>query len=502
MIYSNNDARLLLGCLFQQPTLLMTGKYPVKVEDFEPVLFHKYMFKCVLKLLKKGANIIDIISVGELISSYPEVKEVLEDNEYDDFIETTTSLANLENIEVYFNNVRKFTILREFEKDGISIDEIYDSSKACTNKLDEMNIEGILNYFEAKVVDKKKRFSINNDSEEMWAGEDFDIVLEEFEEEPALGANFSCPYQTAISRGWQKGHLVMRSSSSGGGKTTSVIGDLCNISVTKKWDFKKGCYMKNENKVTNASFYIHTEMTSEKEIQPKFISWISGIEYNKILDGNYDKETKERLLEAGRILKESKIKLIYMPHFTVPLLRTTIKNLCLNEGCDYGVFDYIEDNQIVGAVMKQETGLPIRQDMILFNITSALQNISEENNCGMYTMTQLNGNEKTNEIIDENCLFGGKSQKNKIVYGEIILELRKKELEIVDLFIQKKGFEIKKKPNRIKHVYKARFGKYGNHIKIWQYLDGGTGRCESLFCTDAYNNPINVDKLVIETINK
>ena len=42
-------------------------------------------------------------------------------------------------------------------------------------------------------------------------------------------------------------------------------------------------------------------------------------------------------------------------------------------------------------------------------------------------MTQLNGNEKTAEIIDESCLAGGKAVKNKLDAGCISLYPRKKE---------------------------------------------------------------------------
>ncbi len=48
------------------------------------------------------------------------------------------------------------------------------------------------------------------------------------------------------------------------------------------------------------------------------------------------------------------------------------------------------------------------------------------------------------------------------------------------------------------HNYKVRFSKYGVGIKIYQYLDKSTGRCIDMFCTDMYDNPINIDKTIIE----
>jgi hypothetical protein len=53
-------------------------------------------------------------------------------------------------------------------------------------------------------------------------------------------------------------------------------------------------------------------------------------------------------------------------------------------------------------------------------------------------------------------------------------------------------------PNNVLHIVKWRNSKYARNIKVFQYMDLGTGRTTDMYCTDKYNQPINVNKMVIE----
>ena len=136
----------------------------------------------------------------------------------------------------------------------------------------------------------------------------------------------------------------------------------------------------------------------------------------------------------------------------------------------------------------------VARDTIILNMAEELKTWARTYNIGIYTSTQLNGNEKTQDIIDESCLSGGKAVKNKIDAGNIIMYPRKKELTIFDKIDERKGFG-NVKPNLISHNYKVRFGKYGSNIKIYQYADLGTGRITDLCCTNVLNQPIKIEKV-------
>lgn len=798
MLYSDSAGCYLLGCLCNNPNLIRNGKYPLSKEDFEPNILHKYLFVAINNLAYKGLEEITEIEIDQFIQPYPAVKETIEDEDGLNFIRIVKKQSGSSSIDLYYPIVRKFALLREAKNRGIDISDIYDELLDTESQMAQLNnysIDEILNIFDSRVIQLKKQYSLDTIREEMWAGENFEEVLEQFEKTPVMGAGLSSPYETSIFRGWQRGHLILRSAPSGcvdcdteyfngktwkriadyktgekvlqynedgtaemvepsayiklpcntlynfendfgvsqvlssehkivyrnkknkikkisarrmmmkpkftgnlittfhfrgvgadltdselklfgalcnltnfglegkvtasgkklhyvakisdetkvtrlrellevnkvvwtekevitnpseytefhiygidyvqkvlsqwskcssrqlillcdevlswgcdikvyikevinfiqfafsfydvtatietskpfytltlrnsksrnysgfrvnkvnsvtgykycftvpshmlvlrrdgkifitgnSGKSTRVIGDLCNVCCSHLWSDEENKFIENLN-YQGKGFYIHTEMNQKLEIQPKFISYISNIPYNLILDGNYTAKQKQRLLQASEILKESGIKLIDMPQFTIPLLRNTIKEMAITEQCKYGVFDYVQDNGIAGKLYKTETGTALRQDMLLLAIVTDLKACAEEYDVGILSMTQLNGQEKVLPVIDEHCLFGSKSMKNKIDGGCIMLPPSKKELEQTELLSEKRGFG-NIKPNIVSHIYKGRFSQYGTNLKIFQIVDLSTGRIEDCYVTNVYNEPVHVDKTYIE----
>ena len=81
----------------------------------------------------------------------------------------------------------------------------------------------------------------------------------------------------------------------------------------------------------------------------------------------------------------------------------------------------------------------------------------------------------------------------------------KKELSQTELLVAKWNNKYNKDnfgntivPNNVIHIIKGRGSKYPKNIKVFQYIDLSTARTYDMFCTDKYNNPIDVDKISIE----
>ena len=312
-------------------------------------------------------------------------------------------------------------------------------------------------------------------------------------------------YQTTLFRGWVKGQLIVNSAPSGQGKTVRAVGELCNVCCLSLWDDNKQDFIANPN-YKGSGLYINTEMDLELELTPCFLAYISNVPRHKIMDGKYDsKEEEHRVDVAIEILRDSNIFLIDDPNFTLRSIEDNIKYYKEQYDIQYMVFDYIQDNGCVGKEM-HKTHDVIARDTIILNIASNLKNWARQYDVGIYTMTQLNGQEKTVETIDEQCLAGGRAIKNKLDAGCISLYPRKKEQKFTEgllthwLSENRNGkFGESFKPNTVLHNYKVRFSKYGVGIKIYQYLDKSTGRCIDMYCTDLYDNPINIDKTIVES---
>lgn len=270
--------------------------------------------------------------------------------------------------------------------------------------------------------------------------------------------------------------------------TKAAIGDLCYASAQEMWSDEYEDFVVNPN-YQGGGFYIHTEQKQDTEIQPNFIACIANVPYHKIRMHDLTHAEELRVKKAGQILLDSKIRLIDMPDFTISKLDKKVKECAISYGLPYGVFDYIWDNNAAGAELKSHTGVGQRQDMLFLSIASQLKMMAETYNTGIYTMTQLNGNEKTNEIIDEACVFGSKAMKTKIDAGSIMLRPRNKEYKKAEPYMKAKGFGPQIKPNVIDHVYKTRYGTLDKeNLKIWAHFDKGTCRRTDLFVTDSFTD--------------
>ena len=286
--------------------------------------------------------------------------------------------------------------------------------------------------------------------------------------------------------------------------TVRAVGELCNVCATELWNSEKECWEINKNR-QGAGLYINTELDLMLELNPCFIAYISNVPRHKIMDGKYDSQEEEtRVDRAIQILQESNIYLVDDPNFTLRSIEDNIKYYKEKANISYMVFDYIQDNGVIGKEMKATNEI-IARDTIILNTAANLKVFAKKYDIGIYTMSQLNGNEKTAEIIDEACLAGGKAVKNKLDAGCISLYPRKKEQKFTEGLLKhwisehrRGNFGENFKPNIVLHNYKVRFSKYGIGIKIYQYLDKGTGRCIDLYCTDMNDNPINIDKTIIE----
>lgn len=510
-LFDLSSCNFMIGYLFNNTDLYFDSKYHLCKEDFKDKnrgsAFLRILYATGYNLSLQGAKEINAVSVGEFVKNYREQMAILEDNDYMSFIDMVKELSNAEDVSVYYNRIKKMSLLSKYHYElGWDIKKFYDIDKDDASergKLEGFSIDEIVEYYEKEQIKISKAFITKDETEEMICGDGIEELLDEFEESPMIGASLCSPYLNALYRGWVKNHLILRGSPSGGGKTTIAISDLCTTSSKKIWDENKQDFIDNPC-YAGIGAYIHSEQKSREEIQPRFLSTISGIPYHKILDGNFTKEEKERLIEAGHILKDSQLRIINFPDFTANKIRQKLRELKLEHGADFVIQDYIWDNFYLGAELKEISGTPIRQDMSLLHLANTLKLCAEENEQAIETMIQLNGNEREARIVDESCLFGSKQIKTKLDNGSILMPPRPKELKEVDELINKynksinnRGFGVKIYPNAISHCFKTRYNRYGQNLKVWHNIDYSTGKVEDMFVTTWDNKPVKVDKLYI-----
>ena len=504
MLYNENFASMLLGCLFKQPQLLTMPSYPLCKKDFSANKFHQVMYLGIVRLANMGCQEITPVEMDNILQSHPASAEIANDNNYMEFIETTKLLSIVENYEGYYNTIRKFALLRDLKDNGIDIKEFYDElqdENEQAAKLEKLSIQDILNVVELKGIKLRNKYDVKYVRQEMNAGENTSELIAKFKEKPKFGACLQSPYLTTLYQGWCRGHFLMRSAPSETGKSRFATGDLCAVGAKYLWDDEAEDFIENPN-YQGPSFFIHTEMDTEDDINTMFLACVSGVEYRSIRNPDrMTKEEEQRVEKAGLILLDSNIRLVNMPDFTNASLERKIKELVESEGVTYGVFDYLEIQGTLSAEYKNLTNMPIREDLVLKNSTAVLKYIAESYNIGLLSMSQLNDNWKAMAFPDNSCLSGGKSMVNKLDGASIIIKTkeRTKEMKLIEPYLRRKGFgkDSLFKPNTIEYIFKARFNPNDNSkIKIYSHFNRGTFRRTDFFCTDANDQILPVEKTI------
>ena len=505
MLYSQNMASMLLGCLLQNPTLCLRPQTPITKSDFSPNEFHKILFVCIKALAQAGVQTISEIEIDNFINKYEPQKEILEDNNYSEYIEVVKELGNIDNFDFYYETIRKFSLLRELQAQGYNIVKYYDENKDDADsqkQLEQWSIAEILTDIEGNTHKLRSKYDINYVRTEIIAGENTEELLTEFEQAPAFGSFLTSPYLTQLYMGLCRGHLTMNSAPSSVGKTRMMIADLCNIAVDTLWSNEVNDFIPNPN-YDGSGLFIHSELASRKEINPMFLACVSNVDSKHITLGQLDAEEKRRVLKAGEILQKNNMVICDMPDFTSGNIKRKIEECVKQYGTTTIGFDYLQLQSAISAEYKANTAIPAREDLVLRSLATDLKAYAEEYNVAIMTASQLNGNEKQMEFPDESCLSSSKAIKTKLDSGCITLSVkdRPKEYKMIEPYLKRRGFDRGKDhmPNIISYVIKARFGEYADQkLKVFRYFDRGKLENKDFFVVDQYNQLVNIPKPILE----
>ena len=501
ILYSIDDAMMLLGCFANRPNLMLSNKYKIGENDFrckgcDDARFHHILYRTMYNLVASGAEEIDSVVVDTFLRNYPEQYNVCKQYDFISFIPEIKRVASDKNVAYHYEIVRKFAMLREYKATGFDIHEIYDETKdeaSQRNKLNSISLRDIDEYFESKRLAIKRNFISTDNVEHYKAGDDFEFTKETFKATPRLGLSFQSPYLNDVYRGIMG--LTLRSGASGSGKTTLSIGDACMSGVKYYYDLEKCKYITNKSYIGNVLF-INTEMDLREELDIMFISWISGVSRNKIMDGVYHGDEEERVDKARQILELSGIYVVDNPEFTAKTLEEIIEDYIINKNVKLVVFDYVQNQGYVANELAEESGIPMREDMVLLTLTDRLKQLSRKYNIPILTGTQLNGRELEMPYPTEACLAGGKSQVRKADCSMIITPLTEKQMNEIEPYIA--TYSDLPKPNLIVHNIKGRASRFPKYIRVYQYVDLGTGRSQDLYVTTKDLQPItSIERLKI-----
>mgnify|MGYP003292898591 FL=1 len=298
------------------------------------------------------------------------------------------------------------------------------------------------------------------------------------------------PLVNTVTRGARLKKFYLRSAGTGVGKTRSMIADACYIACSKIYDENFGWIKCGTQEPV---LFITTEQELE-EIQTMMLAFLSNVNEEHILNGEYGEGEEKRVLEAADILAKSPLYVEELPDFSLQDVENKIKKNIREHDVKYIFHDYIHTSlKILEEITKRSGGIKLREDNILFMLSTRLKDICNQYGVFIMSATQLNGDWKDAKIPDQNLLRGAKAIADKIDYGSILLNTTDEDLVALESILASSMFE---RPTIKMSIYKNRRGRYKGVI-LWCKANLGCCRIQPMFCTTYDYEMVSIDDVRI-----
>ena len=257
--------------------------------------------------------------------------------------------------------------------------------------------------------------------------------------------------------------------------------------------------MHGEPRQARKVLFIVTEMDKE-ELQTIMLAYLSGVDEDHILTGNYELGELTRVRNAASIMEE------YSGYFMIEEIsdpnlenvEATIKKYATVDNVKYVFFDYIHSTaSMIGQFSKNN----IREDVILMMMANQLKQLAKDYKIFIFSATQVNAlgiADEEMEFKDEKTIRGAKAIADKADMGYVMTRISDKgwntlkadlKAAVRDGTIPIEALDDATKPTHVLDIYKMRRGRY-KMIRIWTHLHLGTGYRKDLFITNAINQPM------------
>ena len=488
----------VVGNVYNNPSILeFTDRYTITEEDFADE-FHRIAFGAIYKIHELGADKIDLKNISDFFSSRPKSEATFKQNKGEEWLLKVSSSALPEAFDYYYNRLKKFSLLRAYDNYGVDVSDIYDADNILdTSKkqqqedlLDNSTLEQIAEKVERKIEAIRLKYVDDVYGEAIQAGDGIHDLIDRLKEHPEVGTPLYGPLINTVTRGARLKKFYLRSAATGVGKSRSMIADACYIACNQIYDERFGWI---HNGVSEPTLYIATEQEKE-EIQTMMLAFLSEVNEEHIFNGQYVGDEEDRVRKAADILADSPLYIEELPDFSLKDVEDKIKKNIRDHDVKYVFHDYIHTSlKILEEITRRSGGVKLREDNILFMLSTRLKDICNQYGVFIMSATQLNGDYQTSETPDQNLLRGAKAIADKIDYGAILLNVTDDDLVKLDKILTTNVFE---RPTIKMSVYKNRRGRYKG-VYLWCKADLGCCRIKPMFCTKYDYEIVQIDDMKI-----
>ena len=503
--------RQVIGCLMYKPLLFL--EYPdIQPQDFDfrPA---KVCLFAIKKLYEAGATALSPLEIDQEIErSGAAALQAYKSENGLNFLKEAYEHAQLGNFEVYYNRLKKYSLLRKLKQNHFDISEYYIDDKdvrdplleaELIDRLEKATLTDILNSVENHYNDIRNVFT-NGKSKNGNPAEGAMKLIDELRESPSIGPSLEGKMFSSVCRGARDGCFFLKSASTSAGKSRTSIFGACHLCYPKRWSHEKQAFIEEldvhgEPRQARKVLFIVTEMDKE-ELQTIMLAYLSGVDEDHILTGNYELGELTRVRNAASIMEE------YSGYFMIEEIsdpnlenvEATIKKYATVDNVKYVFFDYIHSTaSMIGQFSKNN----IREDVILMMMANQLKQLAKDYKIFIFSATQVNAlgiADEEMEFKDEKTIRGAKAIADKADMGYVMTRISDKgwntlkadlKAAVRDGTIPIEALDDATKPTHVLDIYKMRRGRY-KMIRIWTHLHLGTGYRKDLFITNAINQPM------------
>ena len=477
-----NCVQQILGSLMLNPSFLVeSDKYNLVPSDFSD-RFARKIFKAIYTLYTNGAEVIRPIDIENIFAQDPGNKVFFEQSNGIEYLQDLQEIAEVANFSFYYNQLKKFNLLKDLKKNGFDISPFYVEDLTNPKALeinrvfDELSPQDIIAKLKGSLLHLENEYAQGEAVQIGNIAEGILDLIEGFGSTDTVGMPVQGKYYNEIIGGARKGTMTVRSAGSGVGKTRNAVMDACYLTFPIRYNNNTNSWETTCN--SGKTLYIVTEQTKE-EIQKMVLAYLTDINEDKFKYGNFDEIETRTIKQAIEVLNTfgENFVVIRMPNPTIELIKSTVREQCILHDIDYVFYDYI----FIGpALLGEFRGFSLRNDEILLMMSTALKDLAVELDVAMFTSTQVNANADNNrDIKNESSIAGSRAVINKADNGAIMSRPTRDELDLLKPFITKFG-----EPNLVTDIYKVRSGRW-TQLRIWSRASLGTLKKEDLFVTNS-----------------
>ena len=404
----------VIGTLYNHPELLdEEDKYKICEEDFVED-FHKIVFGSIYKLHELGVKEMTLENISDFLHTREKSLAIYSANKGEEYLLKVSDSANLNTFDYYYNRLKKFTLLRMYHNYGVDVSFIYDDDNIFDLKKKEKQEELLDNYslfqiadlVDDRIMEVRNKYAEGVEENTYQAGEGIFDLIDNLKKYPEVGIPMYGPLINTVTRGARLKKFYLRSAATGKGKSRSMIADACYFACDYFYDENFG-WIKNGQK--EPTLYITTEQ-EVSEIQTMMLAFLSGVNEEHIMNGKYIDDEEDRVERAAEVLADAPLYIKELPDFSLDDIENVIKQNIRDHGVKYVCHDYIHSSlKILAEIGTKTGGMKLREDNILFMLSTRLKDLCNKYEIFLLSATQLNSQYQESETPDQNLLRGAKA---------------------------------------------------------------------------------------------